>query len=444
MDVGAARSAHRLLSVGDRRPPGMRSTRASGRAATPKPAPSAATIHHPYRHSHGQPIVAGWNYSWLVQVPLPLLELDGATADAADAAGGELQPGSRRTDPLLARSMPHPPQRTLPGLSSASMLATTPSSSAWPWPTRRSACWCACAPAAASTPTRPAQLPTGRPRRHGAKFVCDDPTTWPAPTGPVVRPTDPQYGHVQLQAWSGLHPISAAACERGTRTQPHARPLVRGTLDPPGRRTHLPRPTKAPQPALVLVAGPRPTRSGGGLAGLSRPLTRLNTPSASSSRPCKWTTPKLRRPEAADRWTWLLLSPMSSCAWPATRCRRTLALAATPAARAAHSRPRPARLFVRSGHSWAVPPTYQNPADARRDDPKVGAQCLLSAFQRSNSRPKPAIPPIGPLSSRRIRPPSALWCGKKCKLSLHFNPQESADNRGNCQHTREQSPHEEA
>jgi hypothetical protein len=24
---------------------------------------------HPYRHSHGQPIVAGWNYSWLAQVP---------------------------------------------------------------------------------------------------------------------------------------------------------------------------------------------------------------------------------------------------------------------------------------------------------------------------------------------------------------------------------------
>ena len=26
------------------------------------------------------------------------------------------------------------------------------------------------------------QPPTGRPRRHGAKFVCDDPTTWPEPT----------------------------------------------------------------------------------------------------------------------------------------------------------------------------------------------------------------------------------------------------------------------
>ena len=26
------------------------------------------------------------------------------------------------------------------------------------------------------------QPTTGRPRRHGAKFLCDDPTTWPEPT----------------------------------------------------------------------------------------------------------------------------------------------------------------------------------------------------------------------------------------------------------------------
>jgi DDE superfamily endonuclease len=25
--------------------------------------------HHPYRHAHGQPMVAGWNYSWLAQLP---------------------------------------------------------------------------------------------------------------------------------------------------------------------------------------------------------------------------------------------------------------------------------------------------------------------------------------------------------------------------------------
>src|SRR5262249_244068 len=31
--------------------------------------PERGYYHHPYRQSHGQPIVAGWNYSWLAQVP---------------------------------------------------------------------------------------------------------------------------------------------------------------------------------------------------------------------------------------------------------------------------------------------------------------------------------------------------------------------------------------
>src|SRR5258708_24843489 len=31
--------------------------------------PERGYYSHPYRHSHGQPIVAGWNYSWLVPGP---------------------------------------------------------------------------------------------------------------------------------------------------------------------------------------------------------------------------------------------------------------------------------------------------------------------------------------------------------------------------------------
>jgi DDE superfamily endonuclease len=31
--------------------------------------PARGSYAHPYRHSPGQPIVAGWNYSWLVQLP---------------------------------------------------------------------------------------------------------------------------------------------------------------------------------------------------------------------------------------------------------------------------------------------------------------------------------------------------------------------------------------
>lgn len=36
---------------------------ASGHGVTRKPAPTAAFTITPYRHSHGQRIVAGWNYS---------------------------------------------------------------------------------------------------------------------------------------------------------------------------------------------------------------------------------------------------------------------------------------------------------------------------------------------------------------------------------------------
>ncbi len=31
--------------------------------------PERGYYHHHTRHSNGQPIVAGWNYSWLVQLP---------------------------------------------------------------------------------------------------------------------------------------------------------------------------------------------------------------------------------------------------------------------------------------------------------------------------------------------------------------------------------------
>src|SRR5258708_26591001 len=53
----------------------------------------------------------------------------------------------------------------------------------------------------------PAEQPaTGRPRRHGAKFVCDDPTTWPVPTDQWTT-IDARYGSVRVQAWSGLHAV---------------------------------------------------------------------------------------------------------------------------------------------------------------------------------------------------------------------------------------------
>jgi len=147
------------------------------------------------------------------------------------------------------------------------------------------------------------QPQTGRPRRQGAKFVCDDPTTWLEPTDQWST-DDPQYGHVQLQAWSGLHPIPQQHAEKGTHAQPPARPLVRGTLlrlevD------HLPRPTKTPVPLWFWWWGPVPPD----LAEVWQAYVArysIAHPFRFCKQTLQWTTPKRRRPAAADRWTWLL------------------------------------------------------------------------------------------------------------------------------------------
>ena len=148
------------------------------------------------------------------------------------------------------------------------------------------------------------QLPTGRPRRHGAKFVCDDPTTWPEPTDQWSS-EDPHYGHVQLQAWSSLHAIPQRHAQRGTHTQPHARPVVRGILIRLDVE-HLPRPTKVPQPLWFWWWGPAPPNLAEvWLAYVAR--YSIEHTFRFFKQTLQWTTPKLRRPEAADRWTWLLL-----------------------------------------------------------------------------------------------------------------------------------------
>ena len=99
----------------------------------------------------------------------------------------------------------------------------------------------------------------------------------------------------------------------------------------------------------------------------------------------KWTTPKLRRPEAADRWTWLLI-----LAFVQLRLARDhVADVRLPWQRPLPSERRtPAR--VRRGFSSAAGTAgqsgerCQNPADARQGGPKASAHRLPSAVQRSN------------------------------------------------------------
>jgi hypothetical protein len=132
-------------------------------------------------------------------------------------------------------------------------------------------------------------------------FVCDDPATWPEPTEQWSA-DDPGYGRVQLQAWSGLHSLPPQHAGRGTRGP---RPLVRGTLIRL-EVDHLPRPTKTPEPLWFFWSAPTPPD----LAVLWQAYcarSSLEHPFRFFKQTLQWTTPQLRMPEAADRWTWLLL-----------------------------------------------------------------------------------------------------------------------------------------
>jgi DDE superfamily endonuclease len=154
--------------------------------------PSRGFYYHPSRHSAGQPIIAGWAYQWIARLGF---DRDSWTAPV-DAR--RLHPLDD-TDQTAAQQIRLPVERLpvggpLPwfvfdaGYHSAQLtldLADRPA--AVLVRLRSNRCFYADPPPAARSPKG------GRPRRHGAKFNCADPTTWPAPTA-ILHACDDQYG----------------------------------------------------------------------------------------------------------------------------------------------------------------------------------------------------------------------------------------------------------
>jgi len=259
--------------------------------------PERGCYHHPYRHSHGQPIVAGWNSSWLVQVPLR------CSSWTAPLRVRRIVPGEHlnlvAAEQMCSWLEQVPPCAVLPIFTFDA--GYEPIQLSHPLADqqvgllvrlRAGRCFYA-------DPT--SQPPTGRPRRQGAKFVCDDPTTWPTSTDTWMT-TDPQSGQIRLRTWAGLHAVPQLHATRGTRPP---RPVVRGTLIRL-EVERLPRPPKPPQPRWFWWSAPLPPD----LADVWRASTARFAIEQSFrffKQTLRWTTPKLRSPAAADRWTWLLL-----------------------------------------------------------------------------------------------------------------------------------------
>jgi DDE superfamily endonuclease len=253
------------------------------------------------KHSAGQPIVAGWSYQWITQLdwapdswtaPLDATRIP-PSADATTATIEQVQRlvgllGADGEVPMFVFDAGYDPIALGAALADvrAQVLVRISSGRVFhPDPVPR------------TTGT------LGRPRRHGARFALSEPNTWPEPDTTLVT-HDTRYGDVRVQAWSQMHPKLHSRGRWKDHDQP---PIVRGTVIRV-EVEHLPKPTARAVKTLWLWW------SGSGQSDLDvcwRAYLRrfdIEHTYRFAKSTLGWTTPALRTPEQADRWTWLIVA----------------------------------------------------------------------------------------------------------------------------------------
>jgi hypothetical protein len=172
--------------------------------------PPRGYYYHPSRHSSGQPIVAGWAYQLVVQLGFSrdswVAPVDARRVrpeeDANDAAAEQVRAlmhrlPRRASAPLFVFDAGYDPVRLRRNLQGCRVQILVRLSSGRVF---------------YADPPERTHRPVGRPRRHGKKFSCKDPTTWPWPSA-EHHSEGPGYGSVRVRAWSGLHPKTKRAAE---------------------------------------------------------------------------------------------------------------------------------------------------------------------------------------------------------------------------------------
>ena len=150
--------------------------------------PERGYYYHPSRHSAGQPIIAGWAFQWICQLGFardswtapvdaqrlhPLDDTDQTAAAQIHALRERLPAGG--AVPLFVFDAGYDSAQLTLDLADLPVAVLVR--------LRADRCFYA-------DPLPPPPGKTGRPRRHGAKFNCADPTTWPAPTATLVGQDD--------------------------------------------------------------------------------------------------------------------------------------------------------------------------------------------------------------------------------------------------------------
>jgi hypothetical protein len=267
--------------------------------------PERGFYYHPSRHSAGQPIVAGWAYQFIAQLnfvreswtaPMDVERLRPAQ-DANEVAAEQvkaflcLSSSEERAAPLFVFDAGYDPVKVQQGLEGVPCQILV---------RLRAGRRFFADPSLAGPPA-----PTGRPRRHGPKMKCADPSTWPQPSTEYTC-EDSGYGTVRVRAWAKLHPKVCSHEGRGSRKP---LPIVVGTLVLV-EVERLPRGERRREPKKLWLWWDGPAEEPD-LELLWRAYIRrfdLEHTFRFLKQSMGWTTPRVRYPEQADRWTWLVVS----------------------------------------------------------------------------------------------------------------------------------------
>jgi hypothetical protein len=207
----------------------------------------------------------------------------------------------------------------------------------------------------------------GRSARHGAEFAVKDPRSRPEPAHTTTTRTS-RYGTAVARCWDRLHP---RLTHRGVWAEhDDLLPVIEGTVIRL-RVDHLPGDGQ-PKPLWLWFSGI--TAHAADMDRLWRMFLRrfdLEHTFRLFKQTLGWTRPRIRTPQAADKWTWLIV--------------------------AAHTQLRLARPVVADApRPWerrARDPGRLTPARVRRGFRNIRPTIVLPASVPKHSRPGPGRPP---------------------------------------------------
>jgi DDE superfamily endonuclease len=225
---------------------------------------------------------------------------------------------------------------------------------------------------------------TGRPRKHGGELALTDPATWPAPQVTTSTMTS-WYGMARAAARDRVHPRlthrSAWLDHDGDL------PVIEGTLIRL-QVDHLPG-DREPKPVWLWssAAGAAPDEVDRCWQAFLRRFDLEHT-FRLFKQVLGWTIPKIRNPQAADRWTWLIIT-----------CHPQLRLA------------RPLADALRLPRERPAPPGRLTPARVRRGFRNIRATVPCPAGAPKPGKPGPGRPP----GSKNRHPAPRYDVGKTTK-----------------------------